>query len=218
MGSSHEGPIVGREEITTGAYEPVAESALSVTSQTVLSARSGSPGDDAAMDRLIVLCAQLLPLVPPVVAVVLWLRLPRPAKVDLGLRTLLAVSLTAVLVLIAGFLHQDPRPFVVDPAHPALFPHAVDDGFPSDHTAYAATVALLIVGLRRRIGWTLLAFALVGGLARVAANVHHLQDIVGGLVVAALAVAATAAVFSTVQGRRQGRTIEDADAGSNARS
>lgn len=164
------------------------------------------------MDRVIVLCAQLLPLVPPAVAVVLWLRRPRDGKFDLGLRALLAVSLTAGLVLAAGLIHQDPRPFVVDPSHPALFPHAADNGFPSDHTAYAATVALLIAGFRRRLGLALLAITVIGGLARVAANVHHLQDVAAGVVIAILAVAVTTAVFTLVQRQRQARLVTRADA------
>ena len=56
------------------------------------------------MDKVIVLCAQLLPLLPPAVAVLLWLRRPRDGKFgkfDLGLRALFAdlamVSSTDVL-------------------------------------------------------------------------------------------------------------------------
>ncbi len=157
------------------------------------------------MDRLVVLCAQLLPLLPPAVAVVLWLRWPRDGKFDLGLRALLAVGLTAALVLAAGLVHQDPRPFVVDPSQPALFPHSADNGFPSDHTAYAAAVALLIAGFRRRLGLALLFMAVVGGLARVASNVHHLQDVAAGVVIAILAVAVTTAVFTLVQRQHQAR-------------
>lgn len=157
------------------------------------------------MDKVIVLCAQLLPLLPPAVAVVLWMRQPRNGKVDLGLRALLAIGLTAGLVLAAGLVHQDPRPFVVDPSHPALFPHSADNGFPSDHTAYAAAVAFLIAGFRRRLGLALLVMAVIGGLARVAANVHHLQDIAAGVVIAILAVAVTTAVFTLVHRQHQAR-------------
>lgn len=155
------------------------------------------------MDRYIALAAQLLPLVPPAAAVVLWLLLPLAGKLDLALRAVVAVAATAVLVLIAGLVHQDPRPFVVDPAHPALFPHPADNGFPSDHTAYAAAVALLIVTIRRRLGVVLLVIAVVGGLARVAAHVHHLQDIGAGLLIAVLAVSATTALFTMVHRMRR---------------
>lgn len=155
------------------------------------------------MDRSIALAAQLLPLVPPAAAVVLWLLLPRVGQIDLGLRAVVAVAATAVLVLIAGFVHQDPRPFVVDPAHPALFPHSADNGFPSDHTAYAAAVALLVMTIRRRLGVVLLVIAVAGGLARVAAHVHHLQDIAAGVIIAVLAVSATTALFTVVHRRRR---------------
>lgn len=169
----------------------------------LLSALSASSlDDDRTMDTFVALCAQLLPAVPPTVAVVLWLLLPRSGKVELGLRGVLAIALTGALVLLAGAAHADPRPFVVDPFHPALFPHAADNGFPSDHTAYATAAALVVVAIRRRLGLVLLAFATGGGLARVAANVHHLQDIAASLVIAAIAVAVSAAVYSAVQDRQ----------------
>ncbi len=161
------------------------------------------------MDPLIVFCAQILPLVPPTVAAVVWFLLPRPQKRGLAVRAVLALALTAVLVLTAGHLHDDPRPFVVDHLSPALFPHAADNGFPSDHTAYAAAAALLVLTVRRRIGLVLLACALVGGLARVAANVHHLQDIVAGLLVAVAAVALSALVCSFVDRRRSAARDHD---------
>lgn len=161
------------------------------------------------MDPLIVFCAQTLPLVPPTVAAVVWFLLPRPQKWGLAVRAVLALGLTAALVLAAGSLHDDPRPFTLDPSHPALFPHAVDNGFPSDHTAYAAAVSLLVLTVRRRLGIVLLAFSVVGGLARVAANVHHLQDIVAGLLLATLSVAVAELVCSFVDRRRSGADDHD---------
>ena len=156
------------------------------------------------MDTLTALTAQLLPLVPPAVALLLWLALPLAGKVDFGLRALVVIAITAVLVLVAGFAHDSPRPFVLDPSHPALFAHAPDNGFPSDHTAYSAAAALLIVYLRRRLGLALLAVAAVGGLARVASNVHHLQDIVASVVIAVLANAAALVLFNAVRRSRPG--------------
>ncbi|MEO8830075.1 phosphatase PAP2 family protein [Lapillicoccus sp.] len=131
----------------------------------------------------------------PTVAAVVWFLLPRPHKRGLAVRAVLALALTA------GLLHDDPRPFAVDPLSPALFRHAADNGFPSDHTAYAAAVSQLVLTVRRRIGLVLFACSVIGGSARVAATVHQ-QDIVAGLLVAVAAVALTALVCSFVDRRR----------------
>ncbi len=169
------------------------------------------------MDSFTSLAAQWLPLVPPAVAVVLWLSLPRAGKIDLALRAIVVVVATAALVLLAGLVHQDPRPFVVDPAHPALFPHSADNGFPSDHTAYAAAVALLIFTIRRRLGAVLLVIAIAGGLARVAAHVHHLQDVAAGVLIAVVAVSATTALFTLVHRQRRDAQAHTAPASRSRR-
>jgi undecaprenyl-diphosphatase len=150
------------------------------------------------MDSVIAVGAQVLPIVPPLVAVLVWWRLARGERGRLAVHAVAALFVTAALVLLAGFVHSDPRPFVVDPSHPALFAHSADNGFPSDHTAYAATAALLVALVRRRLGLILLAVALAGGLARVAANVHHLQDVLGSLVVALVAVGVVTLVLGRI--------------------
>jgi undecaprenyl-diphosphatase len=150
------------------------------------------------MDSLIVLAAQALPFVPPVVAVAVWFTRPRRQRLPLAVRTVAAVGLTALLVLTAGFVHSDPRPFAVDPSHPALFAHGPDNGFPSDHTAYAATAALLVMLVRRRLGLVMILVAAVGGGARVAANVHHVQDVLTSLVIAGISVALVAVALAHV--------------------
>lgn len=145
------------------------------------------------MDPFIVATAQYLPILVPVVAVVIWLTLPRREKVGLAAQAVLAVVVVLALIQLAAALHTDPRPFVVDPSLRPLFAHPADNGFPSDHTALSATVALLVLRYRRALGAALLAASVLGGAARVAAHVHHVQDIVGGLLVAVVAVALVSA-------------------------
>lgn len=140
------------------------------------------------MSTVITYCAQLLPFVAPVAAVVLWWRLPAGARARFAVLGAVAGLLAAGLVLLAGRLHDDPRPFVLDPGSPALFPHGADNGFPSDHTTYATTAALVVATVRRRMGWLLLTCAVLGGLARVAAHVHHVQDVAAGVAIAVVSV------------------------------
>jgi len=90
-------------------------------------------------------------------------------------------------VKIATTLHQDPRPFVRDHVHP-YFASSTDNGFPSDHTAFSALIACIVLRYNRWLGVALAGLAVLIGTARVISGVHHGQDIVGGLVIAGLGV------------------------------
>jgi len=147
------------------------------------------------MTGLILVTAQYLPLVIPLAAALAWLTLPRAAKLPVAAQAILALVLAFALIRLGASLHVDPRPFVIDPSRPALFAHSADNGFPSDHTTLTATVALVVMAFRRRLGWLLLAASVLVGVARVAAHVHHVQDIVAGLLIAAAAVGITKMVW-----------------------
>ena len=93
---------------------------------------------------------------------------------------------TRGLVKVAGTAWTDPRPFVVDHSTP-LIAHSVDNGFPSDHTALAAAIALVVLAWHRRTGVLLLLLAAVLGASRVLAGVHHVPDVVAGYALGILA-------------------------------
>lgn len=135
--------------------------------------------------------------------VVAWLLVDRRDKVPLLAQAVLAVVLVALLVKVAGMLHTDPRPFVVQPSLHPLFPHPADNGFPSDHTALATAVALVVARYRRGLGVGLLLVALAIGGARVAAHVHHVEDIVAGVLVGAVAAALAMAAWEAWARRRR---------------
>jgi membrane-associated phospholipid phosphatase len=130
------------------------------------------------------------------VAAVVWLRVPRTQKLRFAAEALVALAAVAVLVKVAGALHTDVRPFVADPHLRAWFAHTADDGFPSDHTALAFAVALVVLAHRRTAGVVLVAVALAIGAARVLAHVHHLQDIGAALLIGAVAAGLGLAVGS----------------------
>jgi undecaprenyl-diphosphatase len=92
-----------------------------------------------------------------------------------------------LLAKITGLWISDPRPFVVT-GQPPLFPHDITNGFPSDHTLLVAAVAAVVALANWRVGLVVWALALLIGLARVYAGVHHLLDIAGSLVLVAIAL------------------------------
>ncbi|MGH3509661.1 MAG: phosphatase PAP2 family protein [Nocardioidaceae bacterium] len=150
------------------------------------------------MHPLIIFVAKYGIFVVAGVAVIAWLWLPRHDKWALAVQVVVGLLVVLVLVKVAGSLHSDPRPFVVEPRLKPLIPHAADNGFPSDHTAVAAVVALLVLLFRPLVGLGLLVVTLGIGAARVAAHVHHPQDILAGLAIGAVAAVAGMIVWWAV--------------------
>jgi membrane-associated phospholipid phosphatase len=156
------------------------------------------------VDTLIAWLANYLLWVMAVVAVVFWLRNEnRAGKVELAVSAVVGLVLTLALITLLAHLHSDPRPFVQNPHLHPLISHSADNGFPSDHSAVAGLIATL-VALRNRVwGLGLAVLAIVVAVARVAAHVHHVQDVVAGLAIgAAGAVIATLLVRFVVDRRR----------------
>src|SRR5665647_1758410 len=127
------------------------------------------------MDSLISLVAQYAIILSLVIAVAVWLRLSRQQKWEF-----------AVTVVVGSAVYFDQRPFVTEHIAP-LFPHAADNGFPSDHTLLSMLLAMCVLFYRWRWGVVLVAITLALGVARVEAHVHHPIDILGAVVFAAVA-------------------------------
>ncbi|MEP7192538.1 MAG: phosphatase PAP2 family protein [Actinomycetota bacterium] len=160
------------------------------------------------MNNLIVAVAQYLPFLIVVAATGIWFFLPRRDKVGLGVQAVVSLVIVVVLIKVAAAIHTDLRPFVVDPSIKPLFAHPADNGFPSDHTALATTAALLVMIYRRSLGVALLIASIFVGAARVTAHVHHGQDIVAGVLIAASAVGVAAATWGWVRPRLPRRLAE----------
>lgn len=138
-------------------------------------------------ETLIVFSAQYLPFL--IVAIALWfiLRLEIPKrKFALGL-LLSATGVAFIIDKILNSLVSSPRPFVIENVAP-LFPHVADNGFPSEHVLFAMVIASMVFVYSRKLGIALGILALIIGLARIVANVHHPIDIFGGVVIAIVSV------------------------------
>lgn len=69
-----------------------------------------------------------------------------------------------------------------------LIPHGIENGFPSLHTLFAATMAALVFTKHRLIGSAMFLVAIAIGVARVLAGVHHGIDVFTSLCLAVIAV------------------------------
>lgn len=136
------------------------------------------------MDSLIAWVANYLLWVMVAGAAAYWLfGEDRAGKINLAASAVLGLLFTLGLLVLASHVHSDPRPFVVDPSLRPLIAHSRDNGFPSDHSAAAALIATLILLRNRLYGLLFWLAAIAVGVARVAAHVHHVQDIIGGFVI-----------------------------------
>jgi membrane-associated phospholipid phosphatase len=156
---------------------------------------------------VVVVVAQYLLFVLAAGAALVWLTRDRGTKWTLAGQAVLGLVLVGIGIWVAGALHSDPRPFVTDPASAPFFPHPADNGFPSDHAAAAALLAALVVRHQRAVGALIAVGAVLIAVARVAAHVHHAQDVVAGLAIGAVAGAVAIIVVERVaRARRPTRT------------
>jgi undecaprenyl-diphosphatase len=140
------------------------------------------------MKSLIIFAARDLVFVIALLSGLVFLRATAKQKQLLLVSAGLALLIGFALVLIAGAIHYHARPFVLYNIAP-LVAHGNDNGFPSEHTFIAMLMAFLIAQVSWRWGLGLFGLALAVGIGRVAALVHWPIDIVGGTIIAALAVA-----------------------------
>jgi undecaprenyl-diphosphatase len=139
------------------------------------------------MDSIIKIIAKDFVVLPPLVAIIFWLRyLPRSQR-RASLIFLISLGLLSYLLgLLAQHLYVNPRPPFKDGASP-LFTPSDYNGFPSDHTLFASVIGWWLLTYNRKLGAAMLGLALIIGWARVAAHVHHAVDIAGALLVTTVA-------------------------------
>lgn len=117
---------------------------------------------------------------------VAWALASVKSKKQLIITVILAGVAALLLDKLAGALYFHHRPFVTDNISP-LIPHGDDNGFPSEHTLLASTLATVFYFYRRRLGIALFLLAILIGTGRVLAHVHWSIDVIGGLVLGIIA-------------------------------
>ena len=146
------------------------------------------------MNELIIIVANYFILLPVIGAgLVIW-QLRKTQRISYGITLVVGGLLALLLAHIAASLYYNPRPFMVGHFTP-LIAHAAGNGFPSDHTLLASFIGWVTLRYTRKYGVVMLIIALLIGLARVAAGVHHLEDIIASFIISGLAVLITSYVL-----------------------
>jgi len=138
------------------------------------------------MNILIIFTAKYLLFISAAIAIIYFLKQSRQKQKETLIFAVILLPLSYIIAKIVGHFYFDPRPFVAGHFTP-LFPHAADNGFPSDHTLLGVAIAFAVFRFNKKLGLFLLLLAILVGIARVLAGVHHAADIAGSIVIAAIA-------------------------------
>lgn len=131
---------------------------------------------------LIIFGAKYLFIFVVLIAALTWLKVKGKARTQFLAGLIIAAVISVILVKIMGKLYYHPRPFVGAGVAP-LVPHTPDNGFPSEHTTYTATISTVIYFYRRKFAAIAFGLALLVGISRVLAHVHSPIDILAGIAV-----------------------------------
>jgi undecaprenyl-diphosphatase len=112
----------------------------------------------------------------PIALVIIWIR---DRQIRSAVATLLGLLVADKLNHVVGTFRYVSRPFVALHFTP-LFPHAVNNSFPSSTVAFATVVATVVV-----LAWWRLGLVLVGGTVVIAfgcvyVGVHYVTDVIAG--------------------------------------
>lgn len=135
------------------------------------------------LDKLIVFLAVYLPFI--VVFLAFWYLLFRRKSLGKFISVFFTAGLAVLLSKFLKTLIQASRPPLALPDVQALI-EKTSYSFPSDHATFFMALGLSIFFIKKKAGLWFLFFALLIGLARIAAGVHFPADILGGYVLGAL--------------------------------
>lgn len=128
------------------------------------------------MNSLAIFGANYLYIVLLFLAFVWYLFQPWEAKKEMIAWGIVALPVMYLLLVIAGLVYYDPRPFVSDNII-ALIPHEPDNGFPSDHTLICSATSAIVFFYNKKMSVFLWLVTALVGASRVYTGIHHTADI-----------------------------------------
>jgi len=161
------------------------------------------------MHELDTAVAKFFILIPVILTAWVWYKQSTKRRKEFIYIGVTGAFIAGLLSKIASSLFYNPRPFIVDASHP-YFSHTNDNGFPSDHTLLAAYLAFLVWRYDKKLGYGLMVIAILIGLSRVIAGVHHLIDILGSIVIAAVSFYAAILIVNKFIGNKKTTSTSEA--------
>jgi|SRR3989344_7148406 len=151
-------------------------------------------GKNETFDFLVLFFAQYFPYILVGIFVVFYFYRFYKSNFDKKIiKEFFIISFSSVLIWfvsqIINFFYYSPRPFIALDNINVLFEHGNGDSFPSGHTTFFATLALMNYLYNPRcFSSFLLLGAILIGVARVISGVHWPLDILGAFALAFLGV------------------------------
>lgn len=144
-------------------------------------------GVNNILDIFAVIAAKYLVFVFILWLFYLWLKKEKKYKI-IALYSGYSVALGMLLNSLISFFYYHPRPFMI-PVGILLVHHVPESSFPSGHTTFTLSIALMLVYFKetRSTGLILSILGFVVGLARIFCGVHFPMDIIGSIGVALVA-------------------------------
>lgn len=139
------------------------------------------------LDRLMIFGANYLIFLVPLISMILFFRSKDARNRKAVLLYFLAFIVGFILLKLLGLFIYEPRPFMTLGTKP-LISFSTDDSFPSDHTLVMSIITFSYFYYRTKIRWALLIMTVWVGLSRIYVGVHYPLDILGGLLLGAIAV------------------------------
>jgi len=136
------------------------------------------------MNTLIIFIAEYLYVIIIGISIYAFLKTDTKNRRNIFLFSITTLILSFLLSRIGNYFILNPRPFVVNPSIIPLFPHIPNNGFPSDHTLLTMTLAAIVYTFNHKIAILLSIGAILVGVARIIAQVHHPIDILGSIIIA----------------------------------
>lgn len=143
-------------------------------------------GKDPLLDKFAVPSAQYMPFIFIILLAYLWFFRKEYRKFILYSGYSVVAGLLANFLITLFYFHN--RPFM-DNLGTLLIKHTSDSSFPSDHTTFMLSIAftLLYFNKTRKLGIILSILGIIGGISRIYCGVHYPFDILGSVIVAAVA-------------------------------
>lgn len=141
-------------------------------------------GKNNLLDIMLISAAEVMPYVFILVLIYLCINSNverKRSSINAGLSVLLGMLISYVI----SIFYRHPRPFVEN-LGTQLIEHAPDSSFPSDHTTFIFSIAVMLLFNKttRVLGIVLFVLSLISGLSRVFGGIHFPLDILGAILVA----------------------------------
>ncbi len=142
-------------------------------------------GQHHLLDLVMIFMAQFMPYIFIGLLFYLWFSDKRHEALYAGYATTFGIMINQII----GMIVFHNRPFM-DGLGLNLLSHKVENSFPSDHTTFTVSIALMLLTFKstRMLGIVATVLALWCGVARVYAGVHYPLDIFGSIVVSIISV------------------------------